>query len=99
MELMKSVHRLRRLLAKRPGAVFRERRLQNFFLLVHFQQLVKVFIFGESCDLEDYATTYRATRDAFLKAANELKLATGPYKAARDAYVAATATYIKSLYE
>eukprot|EP00293_Proteomonas_sulcata_P016755 CAMPEP_0184296830 /NCGR_PEP_ID=MMETSP1049-20130417/7788_1 /TAXON_ID=77928 /ORGANISM="Proteomonas sulcata, Strain CCMP704" /LENGTH=39 /DNA_ID= /DNA_START= /DNA_END= /DNA_ORIENTATION= len=33
-------------------------------------------------DLEDYATTYRATRDAYLKAANELKLATGPYKAA-----------------
>ena len=29
----------------------------------------------------------------------ELKLATGPYKAARDAYVAATATYTKSLYE
>ena len=28
-------------------------------------------------DLEDYATTYRATRDAYLKAANELKLATG----------------------
>lgn len=50
-------------------------------------------------DLEDYATTYRATRDAELKAANELKLATGPYKAARDAYVAATATYTKSLYE
>ena len=24
-------------------------------------------------DLEDYATTYRATRDAYLKAANELK--------------------------
>merc|ERR1711865_255178 len=44
-------------------------------------------------------TTYRATRDAYLKAANELKLATGPYKAARDAYVAATATYTKSLYE
>ena len=50
-------------------------------------------------DLEDYATTYRATRDAYLKAANELKLATGPYKAARNAYVAATATYTKSLYE
>ena len=50
-------------------------------------------------DLEDYAGTYRATRDAYLKAANELKLATGPYKAARDAYVAATATYTKSLYE
>ena len=34
-----------------------------------------------------------------LKAADELKLATGPYKAARDAYVAATATYTKSLDE
>ena len=53
----------------------------------------------QNFDLEDYATTYRATRDAYLKAANELKLATGPYKAARDAYVAATATYTKSLYE
>ena len=40
-----------------------------------------------------------ATRDAYMKAANELKLATGPYKAARDAYVAATATYTKSKYE
>ena len=39
-------------------------------------------------DLEDFATIYRATRDAYLKAANELKLATIPYKAARDAYVA-----------
>jgi len=50
-------------------------------------------------DLEDYATTYRATRDAYLKAANKLKLAISPYKAARDAYVAATATYTKSIYE
>lgn len=50
-------------------------------------------------DLESYATTYRATRDKYLNAANELKLATGPYKAARDAYVTATATYTKSLYE
>jgi len=56
-------------------------------------------MFAMLFDLEDYATTYRATRDAYLKAANELKLATGPYKAARDAYVAATATYTKSLYE
>lgn len=55
--------------------------------------------FANAFDLEDYATTYRATRDGYLKAANELKLATGPYKAARDAYVAATATYTKSLYE
>ena len=56
-------------------------------------------VFALLFDLEDYATTYRATRDAYLKAANELKLATGPYKAARDAHVAATATYTKSLYE
>ena len=50
-------------------------------------------------DLEQYAITYRSKRDAYIKAANELKLATGPYKAARDAYVVATATYTKSLYE
>ncbi len=31
-------------------------------------------------DLEDYAGTYRETRNAYLKAANQLKLATGPYK-------------------
>jgi hypothetical protein len=34
-----------------------------------------------------------------LTAAKALKEATGPYKATRDAYVAATATYTKSLYE
>jgi hypothetical protein len=48
-------------------------------------------------DLEDYATTYRATRDAYLKAANELKLSTGPYKSARDAYIAANIKYNQSL--
>ena len=62
-------------------------------VLPHLQMLSKLF------DLEDYAGTYRETRNAYLKAANQLKLATGPYKAARDAYVAATATYTKSLYE
>jgi hypothetical protein len=67
----------------------------------HFLKLALLgFVYSATAfDLEDYATTYRATRDAYLKAANELKLATGPYKAARDAYVAATATYTKSLYE
>jgi hypothetical protein len=50
-------------------------------------------------DLGDYATTYRATRAAYLKAMDELKSETGPYKAARDAYTAATATYTRSLYE
>ena len=48
-------------------------------------------------DLEDYATTYRATRDAYLKAANEMKLATGPYKSARNAYKNAAQQYIKEL--
>lgn len=43
--------------------------------------------------------TYCGIHDEYLKAANELKLATAPYKAARDAYVAATATYTKSMYE
>ena len=50
-------------------------------------------------DLEDYASTYCETCDAYLKATNELKLTTGPYKAACDAYVSATATYTKSLYK
>ena len=30
-------------------------------------------------DLEDYVTTYRATRDAYLKTSNELKLGTSSY--------------------
>ncbi len=38
-------------------------------------------------------------RGVYLTAAQALKKATGPYKAARDACVAATATYTKSLYE
>ena len=64
----------------------------------------KIALLGFMCsamafDLEDYATEYEARRTTYLDAANALKLATGPYKAARDAYVAATATYTKSLYE
>jgi ABC-type transporter lipoprotein component MlaA len=49
--------------------------------------------------LTTYATEYTTTRNAYLNAAKALKEATGPYKATRDAYVAATATYTKSLYE
>jgi ABC-type transporter lipoprotein component MlaA len=52
-----------------------------------------------NADLEDYTTEYVNTRKAYLTAAQALKEATGPYKATRDAYVAATATYTKSLYE
>jgi len=51
-------------------------------------------------DLVDgYAKPYDLARTAYLTDAQALKEATGPYKAARDAYVAATATYTKSLYE
>ena len=49
--------------------------------------------------MSNYATSYTETRTAYLNAAQALKEATGPYKATRDAYVAATATYTKSLYE
>lgn len=52
---------------------------------------------AQAFDIEDYATTYRATRDAYLKSANELKLATGPYVSARKAYVEASMKYIESL--
>ena len=81
------------------------RRLNTYYGIIISSLLMVVplscFFVAYCCNLcpQDYATTYRATRDAYLKAANELKLATGPYKAARDAYVAATATYTKSLYE
>jgi hypothetical protein len=47
----------------------------------------------------NYATPYDTARTTYLDDAAKLKEATGPYKAARDAYVAATATYTKSLYE
>ena len=46
-----------------------------------------------------YATAYETARNKYLAAAKNLKEETGPYKASRDAYVAATATYTKSLYE
>jgi len=41
--------------------------------LEHFaarQKLALSIMFALLFDLEDYATTYRATRDAYLKAAN-----------------------------
>ena len=46
-----------------------------------------------------YQQAYENTRNTYLAAAKNLKEETGPYKASRDAYVAATATYTKSLYE
>eukprot|EP00290_Baffinella_frigidus_P012001 CAMPEP_0180157926 /NCGR_PEP_ID=MMETSP0986-20121125/26566_1 /TAXON_ID=697907 /ORGANISM="non described non described, Strain CCMP2293" /LENGTH=76 /DNA_ID=CAMNT_0022107607 /DNA_START=14 /DNA_END=244 /DNA_ORIENTATION=+ len=49
--------------------------------------------------LNDYQYTYENSRTAYLTAAEALQKATGPYKATRDAYVAAASTYTKSLYE
>jgi 6-phosphogluconolactonase (cycloisomerase 2 family) len=60
----------------------------------------KMFATLLDIDLQtDYATPYETNRAAYLADAEALKKATGPYKAARDAYVAATATFTKSLYE
>ena len=70
------------------------RRKSNWTYLI---LALSISISAHAFDLEDYATTYRATRDAYLKAANELKLATGPYKSARDSYVHATGSYVDSL--
>ena len=52
-------------------------------------------------DLEDYAGSYRETRKGYFKAANQLKLATGPYKAARGmlTLLLPPPTVTKSLYE
>lgn len=44
-------------------------------------------------DIEDYATTYRATREAYTKALNEVILALGPFQAARCAATAGYYTY------
>ena len=52
-----------------------------------------------SGQVKKYQTAYETARGKYLTAAKNLKEETGPYKASRDAYVAATATYTKSLYE
>lgn len=54
-------------------------------LLITLLSLVSVNSFG--FDLEDYATTYRATRDAYLKAANEFALAKDPYDLATTPFL------------
>jgi hypothetical protein len=45
------------------------------------------------------SNSYNKAQETYMETAKALKEATGPYKASRDAYVAATATYTKSLYE
>ena len=57
--------------------------------LVNLLSLLIIMCAGSAhaFDLEDYATTYRATRDAYLKAANEQKLAEGPWAASARAWL------------
>ena len=54
------------------------------------------FTYNTQFDVEDYAGTYRMSRDAYLKAANEHLLAHGPWAAARDAYAKGMGTYMKN---
>ena len=54
---------------------------------------------AQAFDLEDYTTTYRATRHAYHKAANGIFLATRPYKAAQKSYYNAVKTYVSGLNE
>lgn len=53
----------------------------------------------EEFSLSDYSAQYDMARGKYLDAAKALKMATGPYKASRDAYVAAASAYTKSLYD
>lgn len=49
---------------------------------------------ASSFSLKDYAHQYTQMRDKYLVAAKALKMASGPYKASRDAYVAAGASRV-----
>ncbi len=46
---------------------------------------------SKNFSLKDYAHQYEQMRSNYLEAAKALKMASGPYKATRDAYVAAGA--------
>ena len=48
--------------------------------------------------LKTYENRYNEARAVYLKALHDVKEATGPFQAARDAYVSATSTYTHSLY-
>ena len=76
------------------------KRIGSLLYKVRFTPNIKMFATLLDIDLQtDYAAPYEANRAAYLLDAEALKKATGPYKAARDADVAATATFTKSLYE
>ena len=67
-------------------------------LLASFQQLdyYDDLMAGDSenFSLRDYAQQYTQMRDKYLTAAKALKMASGPYMASRDAYVAAGTCHV-----
>ncbi len=67
----------------------REERMRTKTALVKILLLAMVAFSSavQAFDLEDYATTYRSTRDAYLKSGNELRLAQGPFSAAAKAWI------------
>ena len=106
VSLATSAHRRAAACAGRPCACGQHRRApcnqknREASAKVCFKHNIKMFAQLLDIDLQtDYATPYETNRAAYLADAEALKKATGPYKAARDAYVAATATFTKSLYE
>jgi hypothetical protein len=62
--------------------------------LVHHQspssfRAISRSLLSRNAALSDYSKQYETARSTYLEAAKALKMATGPYKATRDAYVAA----------
>jgi hypothetical protein len=72
-------------------------------ILFLFQLLFVIVAGTNSTDdevfrLKIYENRYNEARAIYMKALHDVRQATGPYKASRDAYITATATYTHSLY-
>eukprot|EP00802_Teleaulax_amphioxeia_P018981 Tamp_19194.p3 GENE.Tamp_19194~~Tamp_19194.p3 ORF type:complete len:235 (-),score=10.55 Tamp_19194:376-1080(-) len=67
--------------------------------LLHLLPAISFASLPHHTALSDYSAQYETARGTYLEAAKALKMATGPYKASRDAYVAAASAYTKSLYD
>ena len=59
--------------------------------LLHLLPAISFASLPHHTALSDYSAQYETARGTYLEAAKALKMATGPYKASRDAYVAAGA--------
>jgi hypothetical protein len=67
----------------------------KILILAIFATLVNQSV--HAFDIEDYATTERATIDALIKAQNEFILAAAPHKSALEAYRGAVLEYSSSI--